>query len=476
MTLTAQLTAAARGASRDDSPDAADSPRDTWPAPLRQAAYHGVFGAVIKAIEPETEADPAAILLQILAMFGSVIGRTAHYRVEADVHYLMLNVGVVGNTAKGRKGISRGRAQRLFEPVDPEWTRECITSGLSSGEGLIHHVRDPIEKEHPIKKNGRVTGYETVVEDPGVDDKRLLVIESELASTLKTMSRDGNTLSAVVRQAWDGHDLRTLTKSSSTKATAPHIGIIGHITRDELRRYLDATECANGFGNRSLWVCVRRSKELPDGGRPVDLTWCSDDIQAAVTAAKNVTEMRRDTDARSLWHQVYGRLSAGRPGLLGAMTARAEAQVMRLACLYALGDRLDVVRVPHLRAALEVWRYCFDSTAYIFGDRLGDPVADEILNALRAAAPESLTRKEISHVVLGKNRSSAEITRALTMLLESRLARFEKDRSGEGRPAERWFVEVIRPNDLNDLIACEPGIGRIGRQVVDGDDNDAYRT
>jgi hypothetical protein len=48
--------------------------------------------------------------------------------------------------------------------------------------------------------------------------------------------------------------------------------------------------------------------------------------------------------------------------MLGAVTARGEAQVMRLACLYALADISSFVRLEHLRAGLEVWRYCFDST------------------------------------------------------------------------------------------------------------------
>ena len=35
---------------------------------------------------------------------------------------------------------------------------------------------------------------------------------------------------------------------------------------EALVRLLDATESANGFANRFLWVCVRRSKCLPEGG------------------------------------------------------------------------------------------------------------------------------------------------------------------------------------------------------------------
>ena len=92
--------------------------------------------------------------------------------------------------------------------------------------------------------------------------------------------------------------MRALTKNSRAEATGAHVSIIGHITRDELRRYLDATERANGFGNRFLWVCVRRSKELPDGGGPVDMGKLGDRLLRAVEHARTVGEMRRDEEAR----------------------------------------------------------------------------------------------------------------------------------------------------------------------------------
>jgi hypothetical protein len=442
---------------------------DAWPRPMRAPAYHGIFGDVVGAISPHTEADPHAMLLQMLVMFGSLIGRTAHFKVEADVHYLNLYVGIVGQTAKGRKGVSRGRSQGLFEAVDPDWVRNCVTSGLSSGEGLIWTIRDAIEKQQPIKERGRVVDYQTVVEDAGVSDKRLMVIEPELAATFKVMTREGNTLSPVIRQAWDGRDLRTLTKSSAARATAPHVSLIGHITGDELRRDLNATECANGFGNRFLWACARRSRELPDGGEAVDLEPYGERIRLAVDHARQVTQLRRDADASCLWHRAYGPLSAGRPGLLGAMTGRAEAQVMRLACLYALGDRSYVVGLSHLQAALEVWRYCFASAKFIFGSRLGDPTADEILRALRQAWPASLAKKDILHDVFSRNRSAAEINRALGLLLDCGLARFEEDRSGPGRPAERWFAsqQTDDLNDFNDLSTdIEPANGTKVVKVV----------
>lgn len=427
------------------------APTPGWPAPLRAAAYHGVLGSIVQTVAPQTEADPAAVLLQLLAMFGSVLGRGPHFRVGASRHGLNLFVAVVGDTSNARKGMSLTEAKRAIKHVDPEWSERCVTSGLSSGEGLIWAVRDAIELHQAVKNKGRVVDYETVVEDPGVSDKRLFVVEAEMASALKVMAREGNTLSAVVRQAWDGDDLRRLTKTSPARATAPHISIVAHITQAELRRYLSATEMANGFGNRFAWACARRSRELPDGGAGVDLSGQVAHLRDAVAFAANVGELRRDTEARRLWHRVYGALSCSRPGMLGAMTARAEAQVMRVACLYALADLSSVVAARHLRAALEVWRYCQASAAYLFADRLGDTMADDIHLALKGAYPASVTRSFIVHDVFKRNKSAHEIERALQLLKQHGLANCKIDHTGEGRPTERWFLVDQVMDDFDDF-------------------------
>jgi hypothetical protein len=422
-----------------------------WPAPVGDAAYCGVFGACVQTLAPHTEADPIALLVHVLVSFGNAIGRSAHWRAEADVHYLNLFAALVGETAKGRKGVSGNQSRHLLRAIDLDWVERCNKSGLSSGEGLIWAVRDPIEKQQPIKDHGRVTEYQTVVEDPGIADKRLLVTEAEFASTLRVLERDGNTLSALLRQAWDGHDLRVLTKNSPATSTAPHISLLVHITRDELRRYLGRTEAGNGFGNRFLWACVRRSKVLPDGGGAVDWDPLVGELRASIAHARKAGELHRDRGAADLWRHVYGPLSDGRPGLLGAMTARAEAQVMRLASLYALGERSYVVTRAHLEAALALWRYCFDSARYIFGDCLGDSTADAILQALRGAAETGLTRAEILHHVFGRNKPAADIVRALGVLEEAQLARHSPDPSGGGvKPADRWFA-TSRGDDLYDL-------------------------
>jgi len=354
-----------------------------WPSPLSNEAFHGLAGEIVNAIAPHTEADPAALLIQLMTAFGNVVGRGAYFVAEADKHYPNLFAIMVGATAKGRKGSSWGHIRSLSNSVDEEWSKSCNHSGLSSGEGLISVIHDPIERTVSVKEKGRIVGYQQEVVDPGIDDKRALVLETEFASPLKVMGREGNTLSPIIRNAWDGRDLRTMTKNSPLRATEPHISIIGHITNTELIRLVNETEMCNGFINRFLLVCVKRSKCLPDGGKihEVNFNPLITQLREAVNFAKDAGELKRDEKARALWHEIYPELSEGKPGLLGAATARAEAQVMRLAMIFALLDLSDVIRVEHLTAALAIWEYCEASARYVFGESLGDPVADEIQRA-----------------------------------------------------------------------------------------------
>jgi hypothetical protein len=201
--------------------------------------------------------------MTLLTVVGNIVGRGPHWTVSGTDHGLRLNMVFVGPTSKGRKGTTTGTIKSLLRIAAPEWWDRCVKAGLSSGEGLIWTVRDEIRKLESVKEKGRIVDYEEAIVDPGVDDKRLLVIEEEFASVLKLMSRESNILSAVMRQAWDSGDLRTLTKNNPVTATGAHISIIGHITKDELLRYLDNTERLR----EPLHVPLRAALQGPTGRR-----------------------------------------------------------------------------------------------------------------------------------------------------------------------------------------------------------------
>jgi Protein of unknown function (DUF3987) len=312
-----------------------------------------------------------------------------------------------------------------------------MKGGLSSGEGLVSEVRD--ERKEWNKKEDR---EETV--DPGVADKRLMVTEAEFAGALAVMERHGNTLSSVIRDAWDGRRLGFMTKHTALAATGAHISIVGHITEDELRANLTRTDMASGLANRFLFACVRRSKHLPFGGNLDEATIgeLASRVAQAIERAKDVGRVTMTEAARQEWAAVYEDLSADQPGLLGAITARAEAQVVRLALIYALLDcpaRGEVqISVKHLDAAIAVWEYCEASAAHIFGNALGDPVADEILRALRHAGKGGMTRTAIRDL-FGRHRSADRVGQALALLLTSGRARTES-KTTAGRPSELWFA------------------------------------
>jgi hypothetical protein len=407
-------------------------PQVRWPS-LDEAAYYGLAGDVVRTVSPESEADPVAILIQFLASAGNIVGRRCYYPVESDRHHANLYAVLVGQSSKARKGTSWGRVSAVAKIADQQWAEDRRKGGLSSGEGLINEVRNEV-----VKWDGKEKTWEVV--DPGVTDKRLMIVEAEFAGALAVMERHGNTLSPLLRKAWDGDKLSTMTRNNPLTATGAHISVIAHITEAELRARLTRTDTANGFANRFLFPLVRRSKELPFGGALTDRQV----LELGESLRNNLSRIPASlcitmTDAaKALWAGTYSSLSADKPGMLGAVTARAEAQTVRMAMVYAILDGQSEIDIPHLTAALAVWRYCEDSAANIFGDATGDPVTDEITAALRSAGAAGLTRTAIRDL-FGRNQSADRISAALADLLTRGVARCEMHGTG-GRAAETWVA------------------------------------
>ncbi len=388
-------------------------------------------------MDPYTEADPVATLAHVLAAVGNLIGPARHARVQHDAHPGRLFAVLVGRTSKARKGTGWSGPRHLLAQPDEEWGRRRVRSGLSTGEGLIHHVRDRREEQQPIKEKGRVVGYQSVIVDEGEADKRLLVIEPEFAVMLKRMERQANELSGVLRQAWDSGDLSTLTRGSPLRAAGAHVSLIGHCTEEEVRRYLTETERANGFANRFLWLLVRRSKVLAEGGAlpEAEAAPLVNALSEVVRFGRAAGEVRRDAEAGAIWGEVYPRLSEGEAGMVGAILSRAEAQVLRLSVLYAILDCSELIRPAHLYAALALWDHAEASARRIFGGRAGYPVADTIREALRARGP--LDRTEI-YGLFGRHRTKAEVGAALAFLEGRGKARRQPPEPTGGRPSETW--------------------------------------
>jgi hypothetical protein len=235
----------------------------------------------------------------------------------------------------------------------------------------------------------------------------------------------------------------TTVKHNPETATGAHISVVGHITIDELRSLLDRVALSNGFANRFLVALARRSSELPFPGLldpPVAQDFANRIKTLLTTMEWRRKEVTFSPEADELFRAEYHDLSAEKPGLFGSATSRAEAHTCRLAMIYALLDQTYTIAPPHLRAALAFWRYCEASAKFIFSDFLGEPIADDILRALRQVGREGMTRWTI-YDVLGRHKSSEAIGAALALLLKHRKAQRRSSRGeGRGRPTEIWFA------------------------------------
>lgn len=399
-----------------------------WPSPLSKDAYHGVVGEFVRAIAPHTEGDPAAVLIQTLACMGNAMGRLPHFMVEDTRHGTNINVALVGATSGARKGTSLDRAYRFTALADPGW--DAINNGeggLSSPEGLVHAVRDPSGSGGPKS-------------DPGVVDKRLLAAMGEFGETLSKMKREANPLGAMIRSAWDGKTLRIRTRTKPLIATGAHVSVIGHITEVELDALLGQTDIFNGFGNRFLWAVAKRANTLPHGGslRVDDLTEQIKQADKALRFAwKEDRRIDFDRAAAKIWPDLYAELGRSADGKLGAITDRAEPQVRRLALIYAVLDLSPRVKPVHLRAAVEVWRYCEDSAAYLFSDAPTTPLEVRV-ERLLLKVDGWISKSMISRRL--KSPTSYQLDAALAALASRDRVEVQRVKTA-GRPREDYRIK-----------------------------------
>jgi hypothetical protein len=399
---------------------------------LHPDALQGTAGGIVDAVMPYTEAHPAAVLATLLARFGTAVGNGPHVWADNRKQPCLFFVLVVGKTASGAKGTSSGVVNALFCKAHGDaCTTLKKTSGLSTGEGLLELIRDG-NGDDPNAKNF----------DEGVWDKRIFDEESEFGGTMTVMERPGNSLSRIMREAWEGGILRTVTRGSPLTVTGGHVGIVAHITPGELKIKLSEAQLSGGTVNRFLPIASKRTKLCPDGGNiPEQIAAASGQlIGDRVEAAHQLGEVKRTEAATELWRAQYGQLRRDRPdGQVAQAVARAAPQVLRLSLGYALLDGCDVIDVPHLKAALALWQYVTDSAEWMFGVEPDDGVQDALVAFIAAAGASGRSKTEINVGHFQGHKKAGEIDAILKPLLRDGRIRQEVDSSGRGRAVTRYY-------------------------------------
>jgi hypothetical protein len=389
--------------------------RDSWPAPPDQAAYYGLAGELVRAVQDVTEADPVGLLATILTIFGVSAGPSCAI-YQGSRQRPNLYMCLVGDSGSGRKGTAWSVAREPFDQAYPEH-RQLHVPGLGSGEGLIARLRPRSDR---------------------TAEPRALVLEQEFARLLTAMAREGSTLSQVLRNGWEGEAMGHFLARESDLILDHHIGAMAHITPLELRDKLRDTDAASGFGNRFLWLAVRQTRLRPFPGNPAPLVArYAAPLRRAIVEAQSPRELELTADAKDRWEMLYAELNMRRRlGLAGALTARAEAQIVRLALVHALLDRSRDVGLDHLEAAIALEAFAERSVVHIFGDSTGNPDANEIRRRLRDCY--GMTRNEL-RAECGIH-EGARMSRALDLLESLGLVAITKQPASPKGGPRPWFI------------------------------------
>ncbi len=391
------------------------------PKPSNDCLY-GLVGDIARAGSERTEANPFAVGMSALAYIGTALGRGPYVCLGDDWHHTNGFYLHVGRSARGRKGTAKKLMQRIakrIEEVSPYHAPQMHRGGLSSREGLAFMIHDGYEEG----KN----------EVPPINDKRLLVVESEFANILAQSKRDGNTLSTALRDCWDGISIRPATKGAKVWASDPHIGLIGDVTPIELVSMLNGRELSNGFANRFLMIWAEAGAKnafpqpTPDAAVNTLAARIVDVLQFAGAERhidRNTLEMDLSADARQYYSKLYhGELTDRTSGdhIAGLLDRRAPV-LIRLAMIFALTDQQDVIQVCHLNAAMAWIRYWVESVKFVFQSGMDEVEAAKVSDTAakimtHLADKGQATRLELSKDCFKNHASKAQIDKALDDLL-----------------------------------------------------------
>lgn len=437
----------------DDEPDL----HRNAPKPGRACLY-GLLGRIAEAGSATTEANPYAIALNALVYLSAGIGRGPYLPVGNTWHHGNLFALHIGRSGRGRKGDAASLIHRIDKAVRERGQPEAVQvwrSGLSTREGLVKLIHD-----------GYTEGKNEV---QPINDKRLCVFESEFVNVLHQGKRDGNTLSAALRDAWDGVSIKPATKAATVGVTDPHIGIMGAVTPSELRACMASRELTNGFANRFVMIFAERGRMVPfpEATPQHEVEALAGEVTAVFRFAgaerwvdKDVQRIGMSAEARTLYEHLYrSELNSeiGGPAVAPLLERRAPV-LLRIALILALTDHRNEIDADHIRAAHAWVRYWVETVLFVFAEAADEEASREV-SATAARIVEFLksrgkaSRKDITRDCFKGHAKKDQLDAALDELLGSSPPAIEIETvpraSGSGSPTKFYRMTANSANPAN---------------------------
>jgi hypothetical protein len=444
-------------------PDEDDARHDV-PVP-DPACLYGLVGEVARAGSDSTEANPYAIAANFIAYLSCAVGRGPYLPIGNTWHHARLFVLHVGRSGRGRKGDAASLITRLdaaLRQLSERTAPQVHRGGLSSREGLVSLIHD-----------GYRRGKEEV---PPIEDKRLWVVESEFANVLHQSRREGNTLSAALRDCWDGTSLKPATKSNRLYASHPHLALTGAITPTELLGLMTARELTNGFANRFLMIWAERQRivPFPQSTPQMTVNILADRVMRVLEFAQADRVVEHDhlrielsPPAQALYARLYYEELNDTSGgeRITALLERRAPMLLRLAMLFALSDLQMRVDVHHVEAAMAWIHYAADSVKYIFSSPSDANEQARINESARKLeeyhfARSQATRREITLECFHGHAKKSHIDAAIERLLNTVPPRIYVDSFArpEGAPGTPTKVYRLARNGERQVVASHGGV------------------
>ena len=405
-------------------------------APRGNAAMlYGIFGEFGRAAAKDTEVNPYAAAMNLMIFISASVGRGIYFYIGNDIHHVRLYGLHIGRSSRGQKGGAHSLLNRVIKVIAENDFDLLLpsrhTGGLSSKEGLAALIHD-----------GFMQGKDEV---GAITDKRLFIRESEFSNVMHQAARNGNTLSAGLRDAWDGVGIQPATKLKGTWASHPHIAIAGACTPVELLALTTKNDVSNGFLNRFIIFWAERTKLIPfPDSTPIDtVNLLATKINAIIQFAKSdyvwnknpslASEDNRQItlsdDAKrtygALYINVFPKYNDG--DNVAALTERKAPYLLRMAALFAISDFSLVIEEWHINAAYEWVKYWHESVKFIFNDAAeevkNNEISDRASKIIDYLASKDkgyqATRTELSNEVFKRHLDSKALDEALNTLITS---------------------------------------------------------
>lgn len=448
----------------NDTPEEDDDPDPHRNAPRPDpACLYGLVGEVARtAHAANREVNPYAAALGFMVALSTGVGRGCYLRLGDDWHHPRLFALHVGRSGRGRKGTAFKLTERLLNRLEdrhPDVTFQHHSGGLSSREGLVMMIHDGYTKG--TGKNAE--------EVPAVQDKRLFILESEFVNVLHQAGREGNTLSAALRDAWDGKGIKPAIKNNAVGVRRPHINLFGHITPSELKDCMKTRELSNGFANRFLTIWAEQpDRQAYPSGTPDEVIDRLTDRMAQVlrfAGADRFVEhdsnpIRLSPAALPLYQRLYEGELAHRTGgeRLAGLLERRAPMLLRVAMLLALTDLSHHIEPQHLEAAMAWVRYWQESVTFIFATAQDEAKAEQTTTAATRILDflhqhGQATRTELVKDCFHRNASKEVIDTAIDELLKTNPPQIhvESLSKAEGRTGRPVKIYKINRYELTNL-------------------------